>query len=43
MTETKKPGEGRVVLPVETSGRWLAVASPRPSVSVCRTIVEVAG
>ncbi len=40
MTDTKQ--EGRVVLPVETSGRWLAGASPRPSVGECRTIVEVA-
>jgi hypothetical protein len=33
--KTEKP-ESRVVLPVETSGRWLAGASPRPSVSTVR-------
>jgi hypothetical protein len=42
MTDTKKPDETRVVLPVETSGRWLAGASPRPSVSERRLLIEVA-
>jgi hypothetical protein len=42
MTDTKSPNETRVVLPVETSRRWLAGASSRPSVSECRAIVEVA-
>jgi hypothetical protein len=42
MTDTKKPADTRIVLPVETSGQWLAGASPRPSVGESRILDEVA-